>query len=247
MIYEQKRKKVGVAIAEAVKFSSKENPPEIHAKKNEYVKDIPFNEIKAILNQFQEEEKLKIINITSSSIFPTFDPETYDLFIFEVTDKEFFNEMLPPKELDIEDSPMRKMRKTIEYVTGITDEERAKMKTIDVETSKISNSRNDNCNEYFIEYRNDRTILLNGKIDIGRPRFNTPSEILFSFLSKHPNETYTVEQLEKELKMTIEDKIPKIIDRIGFKRGLKKAFFDIHENTISYKKTTIRFRDKISL
>jgi len=247
MTYEQKRKKVGIAVAEAFKFSSKDNPPEIHARKNEYVNNIPLNEIKAILNQFQDEEKLKIINITYSSLIPTFDPETYDLFIFEVKDREFFNEMMPPKELDIEESPMRKMRKTIEYVTGITDEERNKMKINEDSKADVVKSRGIISNEYFIEYRDDRTILLNGKIDIGRPRFNTQSEILFSFLYKHPNETFTLAQLEKETKLEIVDKLPKVIDRIGFRRGLKKAFFDIHENTINYKKTTVRFRSKITL
>lgn len=249
MTYEQKRKKVGIAVAEAFQFVSKENPAEIYAKSNQYVKEIPLNEIKAILKQFEDEKKLKIINITSSSIFPTFDPETYDLFIFQVEDVEYFREMIPPKELDIEDSPMRKMRKTIAYMTGVADEERIKMGTIEEEKIKGSNITNINKknDEYFIEYKDDRTILLNGKIDIGRPRFNTQSEILFSFLSNHPNEIFTVEQLEKEIKMPFEDKIPKVIDRIGFKRGLKKAFFDIHENTINYKKTTVRFRNKITL
>jgi len=246
MTYEEKRQQVGMAVVEAVKLSSKGNPPEIYAKNNQYLKNVPLNEITAILNQFQDEGKLKIQNITSSSFFPDYETDSNDLFIFEVLDVAYFNDMFSPKEIDIEHSPMRKIRKRIEYATGMTNEESAKIRAIENQNIE-SSQKNDSNKEYFVEYKDDRTILLNGKIDIGRPRFNTPSEILFSFLYKHPNEIFTIEQLEDKIKMKIEDKLPKVIDRMGFRRGLKKAFFDIHEDTINYKKTTVRFRNKVTL
>lgn len=247
MTYEQKREKVIYAIVEAYKFASKDVKPLIDGH-NEYFEDTTLEDILRILKQFEDEGKIKIISQTPSSFEDTFDLEDANLFTIDIYDIEYFKKLLPKPsvEFNIEDSPVRKMRKVVNYISGTTEEERARIGAIENQGTHPTLLTNGN-NEYFIEYRDDRTILLNGRIDIGRPRFNTQSEILFSFLYKHPNETFTLEQLEKETHMEIVDKLPKVIDRIGFRRGLKKAFFDIHENTINYKKTTVRFRSRITL
>jgi len=247
MTYEEKREKVIYAIVEAHKFASKGVKPLIDGH-NEYFEDTTLEDIARILRQFEDEEKLKVISQTTSSFEDMFDFEDANLFTIDILDIEYFKKLLPktsPK-YNIEDSPMRKIRDMSNYITGTTEEERARIRAIENQNMQPTLPANTN-SEYFIEYRDDRTILLNGKIDIGRPRFNTQSEILFSFLYKHPNETFTLEQLEKETNMEILDKLPKLIDRMGFRRGLKKAFFDIHENTINCKKTTVRFRSKITL
>jgi len=247
MTYEEKREKVIYAIVEAHKFASKGVKPLIDGH-NEYFEDTTLEDIARILRQFEDEEKLKVISQTTSSFEDMFDFEDANLFTIDIFDIEYFKKLLPKPsaKLNIDDSPMRKMGEITNYISGTTEEERARIRAIESQGTQPTPLKNTN-SEYFIEYRDDRTILLNGKIDIGRPRFNTQSEILFSFLYKHPNETFTLEQLEKETNMEILDKLPKLIDRMGFRRGLKKAFFDIHENTINCKKTTVRFRSKITL
>jgi len=247
MTYEEKREKVIYAIVEAHKFASKGVKPLIDGH-NEYFEDTTLEDIARILRQFEDEEKLKIISQTTSSFEDIFNFEDANLFTIDIYDIEYFKELLPKAsaKYNREDSPMRKMREISNYITGTTEEERARIRAIENQDTQPILPANTN-SDYFIEYRDDRTILLNGKLEIGRPQFNTQGEILFSFLYKHPNETFTLEQLEKETNMEIVDKLPKVIDRIGFRRGLKKAFFDIHENTYSPKKTTIRFRKAISL
>lgn len=243
MLYEEKKEKVIEAIVDASKFASKNNLPLIDGH-NESFEDTTLEDISRILNQFEEEGKLKVVSQTNSDFEDLFSDA--NLFTIEINDIDYFKNLLPyaTTKLSIEDSPMRKMREITNYISGTTEEERARIRAIENQSIQPTLPAN---SEYFIEYRDDRTILLNGKIDIGRPRFNTQSEILFSFLYKHPNETFTLEQLEKETNMEILDKLPKLIDRMGFRRGLKKAFFDIHENTINCKKTTVRFRSKITL
>lgn len=247
MTYEEKKEKVIYSIVEAYKFASKDKKPLIDGH-NEYFEDTTLEDIARILRQFEDEGKLKIISQTTSSFENIFDFEDANLFTIDIYDIEYFKKQLPKPSVkySIEDSPMRKMRDISSYITGTTEEERARIRAIENQGTQPILSADTN-SEYYIEYRDDRTILLNGKIDIGRPRFNTQSEILFSFLYKHSNETFTLEQLEKETNMEIVDKLPKVIDNMGFRRGLKKAFFDIHENTINPKKTTIRFRKKVTL
>lgn len=247
MTYEEKKEKVIYSIVEAYKFASKDKKPLIDGH-NEYFEDTTLEDIARILKQFEEEGKLKVLSQTTSSFDDMFNFEDSNLFTIDIFDIDYFQNLLPTPtpELSIENSPMRRIRNLSNYMTGMTEEERAKIRAIENQATD-STKEGKISNEYFIEYRDDRTILLNGKIDIGRPRFNTQSEILFSFLYNHSNETFTLEQLERENNMEIVDKLPKVIDRMGFRRGLKKAFFDIHENTINPKKTTIRFRKKVTL
>lgn len=89
-------------------------------------------------------------------------------------------------------------------------------------------------NRLFIEYRNDRTILLNGKVKISKPNFNNENDLVFNILYKNPNKTFTKDELEAECKIKITKPFSKIIENLGFYRGLKSAFFDVSKTSIRF-------------
>lgn len=102
-------------------------------------------------------------------------------------------------------------------------------------------------NHFFVEYKSDRNIRLNGKILLSKPQFGRDNESIFKWLYDNPNTIYKKEELEKQLGIVISDKFQKITDRWGFRAGLKDTFFDIHEDTINPEKSTIKFKNPVTL
>ena len=102
-------------------------------------------------------------------------------------------------------------------------------------------------NHFFVEYKSDRNIRLNGKILLSKPQFGRDNESIFKWLYDHPNTVYTKEEIEQGLDIAISDKFQRITDRWGFRAGLKDTFFDIHEDTINPEKSTIKFKNPVTL
>jgi len=241
MTYEEKKQQVILAIVDASKFASKNVNPVIDGY-DELLGEIPLDETEKILMQFEEEGKLQILDRHSMIIDNFLDTQEFNLFTIKVLDIKYFEKRLPEKKLDIEDSPMRKIKNITNYVTGTTDEERAKIRAIeDFIPNSIEN------NHFFVEYKSDRNIRLNGKILLSKPQFGRDNESIFKLLYDNPNAIYKKEELEKQLGIVISDKFQKITDRWGFRAGLKDTFFDIHEDTINPEKSTIKFKNPVTL
>ncbi len=97
-------------------------------------------------------------------------------------------------------------------------------------------------NNFFIEFNSDRRIMLNGKIDIAKPDFGGTNEAIFIFLYDNPNKLFSKKEIEEETHKEITQSFDKIVENLGFRRGLKAAFFDISDKTSS-----IKFKNPITL
>lgn len=108
----------------------------------------------------------------------------------------------------------------------------------EVEHKGINPSSNNNI--YWIDYTINREILLNGKL-LHRPRPDSPSENLFSYLFNHPNQIIELKKVEEsEGRTDISDNIHQKIRDLGFSGILKKIFFPI------VTKLTIQFSNPIT-
>ena len=92
--------------------------------------------------------------------------------------------------------------------------------------------------QFFIELTADRRILLNGKIEIAQPDFNSENEQVFSYLYEYCNQEIRISDLKKKFGM--KKTIDKVLANLGFTKGLRSTFFDIN-------KTTIKFKSPVSL
>lgn len=94
-----------------------------------------------------------------------------------------------------------------------------------------NNCKNNEENQKLLElsYTGDRKLLLNDMFLIANPRYDSINDRMLRFLIKHPNQTYSRKELEEEKVLRVEDNEDKdfhiILDDIGMKGDLKKAFF----------------------
>lgn len=87
---------------------------------------------------------------------------------------------------------------------------------------------------YFIEFNDDRRVLLNGSIELSKPDFEGVNEVTFRFLYNHPNQIFKKEFIESKTKMKI-GSLDKMVENLGFRRDFKHAFFDIGGDSIRFK------------
>lgn len=87
---------------------------------------------------------------------------------------------------------------------------------------------------FYIYFAPDRRILLNGKIEIAKPDFDSENERIFTYLYNHPNKKISIKELKEETDMT--KPIDKVLSNLGFVRGLRSAFFDVNKTSIKFKK-----------
>ncbi|GAG02862.1 unnamed protein product, partial [marine sediment metagenome] len=89
--------------------------------------------------------------------------------------------------------------------------------------------------EYKITFTKGREILLNDNYPIARPDFDRENEQVFSYLYNHPNEKFTIKQLKGALRINLVKSFHKIVENLGFTRGLKKAFFSVSRDSIEFR------------
>jgi len=226
MNYEQKKTKVGFAVLEASKFVIGPSNAIIDPY-SDIIKDIPANEVKAILMQFEAESKISIEYMPR--FINEFIPDIHKRYLYEVKvlDIAYFKSFIP------HESPIKALNKFTEEITGQTAEERARIKAI--ENAVKEKELSPNVSEYFIDYKDDKVIMLNGKIDIGRPHFGEDNQIVFEFLYNHPNQVFTEKELLEKTNAKVIGKLTKIVESLGFRRGLGKAFFEINTTSIKFK------------
>lgn len=101
------------------------------------------------------------------------------------------------------------------------------------EASKPSSESNNQT--YSITYTKSRQVLLNGVFQLAQPTFNGENDLVFSYLCQHPNKPLSKKQLESELKITISKPLHKIVENLGFKGDLAKAFFSVSKGSIVFR------------
>lgn len=233
MDYEQKRSLIAKSLLEAKKFVVGDEKPLLYCKSQE-LKKISRPEIEAVLKQFESEEVVKIIEYPDAfniSLDNLHDPQFE--YRVEILKPEYLESLLPRK------SAMRIMNELQDTLTGRTAEERARIRAIEMSAeNKASN------NKFHIEYKDDRIIRLNGKIELGKPQFGTNNEAIWLFLYENPNKPFTLEELKKETKAELPARMDKVVEKWGFIKGLKSAFFDFSN---ANGKEAIKFKNPVTL
>lgn len=79
-----------------------------------------------------------------------------------------------------------------------------------------------------------REIILNDFFIISKPDFNSENEQVFDYLYKNPNLKITKGELTEDLKTTLTKDFGKIVENLKFKKDLRKAFFDISQDSIKF-------------
>jgi len=103
--------------------------------------------------------------------------------------------------------------------------------------AKNSSSEHSNIGgeKFFITYsETDRRILLNGKMELSSPNFDSENDIVFRFLFNNPNQIFSKKELEENCKTKISKPFVKILENLGFQRGIKDAFFDVSKYSIKF-------------
>jgi hypothetical protein len=96
-----------------------------------------------------------------------------------------------------------------------------------------------NSSDLTITYTNAREILLNGMFQLAKPNLDGENDIVFKYLYDHPNQSITKAKLEAELKIKVAKPFHKIVENLGFKSDLSRAFFSVS-------KTAIEFRNPVT-
>lgn len=88
--------------------------------------------------------------------------------------------------------------------------------------------------EFFIVYTAERKIMLNGKIEIAQPDFDSENDLVFQYLYDHSDTVIQISDLKLKTKMS--KSIDKVLANLGFVKGLRSTFFDINKSSIKFKK-----------
>lgn len=76
-----------------------------------------------------------------------------------------------------------------------------------------------------ITYTKTREILMNDTFLLSKPESFGENEDLFEYLYKNQNKELKIEDIEKELGRNFGKPISKILENLGFRKGLKDVFF----------------------
>lgn len=170
------------------------------------IHEIGQQKMNAIILQLEAEDVLKVIRIANDDAWRlTLDPYIHpEYYTIEIRERQFFLDSEETKSLEIDSKSV-----------GLNKEKETNVKSV-------------------IIYSEDRSVILNGDIELSRTNFNSENDIIFGFLYKNPNETFLREDLEKECKIKITKSLSKTVENLGFCRGLKKVFFDVSKNSIRF-------------
>lgn len=208
MNYDEKKAIVIQSILEAEKLKLEGQNARLFTERTP-LKDLEEGEIRSIIQQFQQLNKLQVVSINIGQPSP-----------------------LLKGAIDVIGKPENYIE--INNIDSLYFKEGHTYTKHHLEHSLSSN------NNFFIEFNDDRRIMLNGKIDLAKPDFAGENEAIFIFLYKNPNRSFSKKEIEDATNVKVAKSFDKIVENLGFRRGLKTAFFDIN-------KTTIKFKNPITL
>ena len=91
-----------------------------------------------------------------------------------------------------------------------------------------------------VTYTSSRQVVLNGFLQLANPNLNGVNDLVFSYLFQNPGKSVTKKQLEKIIDKKITKTLHKIIENLGFKGDLAKAFFSVSKNDILFRNPITR-------
>ncbi len=166
---------------------------------------------------------------------------------------EFYIEILPPfgkfyKELREE---ARKKKLEEEEMDDLKNQEQTKdlalktaltrMMEMNEEIKELKSGKNENIgiksDGCWISYsENSREILLNDLFLISKPDFESENDQVFYYLYRNPNKTITKVEVQENFtgNKTLTKDFNKIVENLKFKKDLRRAFFDISQDSIKF-------------
>jgi hypothetical protein len=100
--------------------------------------------------------------------------------------------------------------------------------------------KNDNKAVLKITYTSSRQIMLNGVFQLARPTLNGTNDLVFNHLYQNPGKSFSKHQLEEATGQKISKTLHKIVENLGFKGDLAKAFFSVSKNNIVFRNPITR-------
>jgi hypothetical protein len=206
MLYEEKLDLVVKAIIDAKKFTLGNDKTKLYINEENRLIEFFPQDLNIILIKLQDEEK--VIKTDISHEFDVPERDITEAIYHSIVVLDNFNQW-----------------------QAIYWEKRKKS----AKESVTSNQRlSESGIEYTIVYTPAREILVNG-ILLSKPDFDSENERVFSYLYEHPNNKITVVEIERETGNPLTKDFDKIIENLGFKGDLRKAFFNVSKNTILFR------------
>lgn len=87
---------------------------------------------------------------------------------------------------------------------------------------------------YEIKYTSAREILLNSFL-LTKTNFDSENDNVFDYIYRNPNRKIKLEELKKEMGSNLTKSLHKIVENLGFRGELKKAFFSISKNDLLFR------------
>lgn len=91
-----------------------------------------------------------------------------------------------------------------------------------------------------VTYTNSRQVVLNGVFQLSKPTLNGVNDLVFSHLYENPGKSFSKQQLETVIGQKISKTLHKIVENLGFKSDLARAFFSVSKNDISFRNPITR-------
>jgi hypothetical protein len=96
----------------------------------------------------------------------------------------------------------------------------------------VNSSKNDSLKISYSEH--SREIILNDLFLISKPDFDSENERVFDYLYKNPNRIIGKGEIIEDIKISLTKDFNKIVENLKFKKDLRKAFFDISQDSIKF-------------
>ncbi len=209
-----------LAIGEAQKITTKGQDVKIYLSRDNGLIDFNIGEVLSILAKLAID--YQVIQIISKANRKTSQMSVDDMIGFE---QDFF-------EIKILDGFMPMFE-------GINKEyEEAEDKIVKYLTKQPTVKKiKETTKEGFlsIKYTKTRDLLLNDVFLLSKPDSFGENEAIMSYLYNHQNEELSISQIEVDLNIKISKHISKILDNLGFQKGLKDAFFKFGNGKILFK------------
>lgn len=91
-----------------------------------------------------------------------------------------------------------------------------------------------------ITYTGSRQVVLNDFLELSHPTLNGTNDLVFNHLYNNPRKAFSKKQLEKAIGKTFSKTLHKIVENLGFKGDLAKAFFTVSKNDILFRNPITR-------
>lgn len=87
---------------------------------------------------------------------------------------------------------------------------------------------------YEVKYTNAQEVLLNNFL-LSKLDFNSENDNVFGFIFRNPNRIITLDELKQPAGGDLKKDIHKILENLGFKADLRKAFFRVSKNGVLFR------------